>query len=225
MRKEPWHSWWELFATWKAKRVQKRKCKGWASDPAQAGMGPVSSHKKSNIHHSILAGARASQHWPEPSSQTEFRRSLSFSSLCKCESVHTIPTQGQMEWMRPALGHYPVSLTLSLGQSISLSMHLQLPFFTKTFGVTQGQSSSLFPELPHSSPRTITSPQQLDTAKTTKQKGIDRQLVTHQLAGRFGITRTSGVPEHPPGWLGHPYLEPSAVLMDSNQGHRATKIY
>lgn len=50
---------------------------------------------------------------------------------------------------------------------------------------------------------------QLDTAKNTKQKGIDR--LTHQLAGRFGIRRTSGVPDHPPGWLGHPYLEPSAV--------------
>lgn len=58
------------------------------------------------------------------------------------------------------------------------------------------------PQPPHSS---WTQP------KNTKQKDTDRQVVAHQLTGRFGITGTSGVPELPPGRLGHPYLEPSAA--------------
>lgn len=60
-------------------------------------------------------------------------------------------------------------------------------------------------------PQDHNSSQPLDTAKNTKQKGNDRLAETHQLTGRFGIRRTSGVPGHPPGWLGHPYLEPPAV--------------
>lgn len=62
----------------------------------------------------------------------------------------------------------------------------------------RGQSCSLFPELPHSSPRTITSPQQLDTAKKHQTKGhwqagcgpsINRQIWHHK---NFGVPEQAG---------------------------------
>lgn len=110
----------------------------------------------------------------EPRSQIEFRRSLKFSSICKCESVHTTLTQVQMEWMRPALGHSP-SVTDTFSRTIHLHFHAPAaPHSSQKPLVSHRYTPPYSQTCPPSSPRTTTSPQQLDTAKNTKQKGIDK---------------------------------------------------
>lgn len=156
-QKNPDIHYWELFATWKAKWIRKRECKGWGSDPAQAGMGPVSAHKKSSIHHSILADTRDSQYWPESPAQGKNSERVYNSPLFANVSLST-PSWPMCRWSEwgQHWGTTPVSQTLSLGHcGHPFPCTCSSPFFTKTFGVMQGQSSSLFPELPHSSPRTI----------------------------------------------------------------------